>query len=80
MVETDDVCVPHPLRAYPIPNNSRSPAAGVGERGLTAASISVRLVRGMLRSIGCSLTFLVLFVGHVMADGAEWMQSHPSKR
>jgi len=37
----------------------------------TAASISVRLVRGMLRSIGCSLTFLILFVGHVMADGAS---------
>ena len=35
-----------------------------------AASISVRLVRGMRPLIGCSLTFLVLFVGHVMADGA----------
>jgi hypothetical protein len=35
-----------------------------------AASISVRLVRGMRPLIGCSLTFLALFVGHVMADGA----------
>ena len=28
----------------------------------TAASISVRLVRGMLRSIGCSLTFLIFLL------------------
>ncbi len=41
------------------------------QQGLIAASISVRLVWGMRRLIGCTLTFLVLFVGHVMADGAS---------
>jgi hypothetical protein len=40
------------------------------QQGLTGASISVRLVRGT-RVIGGSLTFLVLFVGQVMADGAS---------
>jgi|SRR5271166_3225187 len=34
----------------------------------TAASVGVRLVRGMLRLVGSRWILLALFIGHVMAD------------
>jgi hypothetical protein len=41
-------------------------------RHVTAASVAVRRVCRLLRSIGCSLpALLALFVGHVVADRAS---------